>query len=1370
MPLPLQLQSRPQEGLAIVWDAEPGVARYAFIVGIADAPAPEIDAIMQGRTREFAMLGIPTRFTGAVDIGTPAGEERQYGLFAYKTDGSLTPVANVRFLPARSAPRDREYHPLLPPPLERDKNRPKQSSAAKPAAKPAPATTATPPPPTPVPTQAPQRPADPWDLLDGGKKAPPPQEAPQRTGRPQEHVAPPATAPDPWAALDQASAQPSTQRTQTPPPTPTPDPRKTAPREAVPDPWDIVAGATAGQEPAAPLPDRPRPAQRPARPQRVQPPRRPAPLVDPWDELELELRLNPDPDPNVPVYYADPLAYLYARERAEAATLGLPLPTYLEPEAPPPAVPAGEQAPATTGVSGEATGAGVPEAVPAEAISAADARADQESAVRDDYEAVPAEPWVLDAPSETPIEPVLPQPEVAHEAEAPAVEQAAAVAPGSRAIDPLEEELRAMWAAEEQAIAEPLAPQAVPLIPEPVTEAIAPAAPQPTIFDLLAVRYDLPSEYLQQALPLAALDRVARRLVLVRSGSLKDHGAVLAGRHAQRRAHAREAAAAVIPIPAMDGRPVLSDEPLAVGDAETGVPSAAALEAAIAAAAVDTPSHVKPATAIADEEVAGEERAAAPEQGESPEAEPAVAEMGAAAPDQNAAPIDTAVKATPDEMPESAPVEQATEAVMLTAADTNQQAATELPAERAPEVEEPEREPAQGPWDEQHDAVETAPAPPAIQDEPRPADAQADEAAGETTAPHLPQPESGLQAPRAGEPAPEPAVDERVNGADSPVDAPAESAEVPGQVVADVQAVPHVAPEPALDGLPDQVAAAPDAHAILPVEEPAGISHGADAVSPPAPAEDQPAPRDESEQELPATETLSGDEVADRSHAPDPAEHGEFAGGLGATDEPAASEAHEIGPEADVLDIATQPAEPATTATSQDAAAGTHLEYPEAPDLPPEAEPAQSPMPDDAAHTADVPPPETEAAAAERADEPAPDSAIDPGQEGEARAADNTGVPRDDAAASEEASVLGSEAVATAFPRISTVPHEESEHGAVAPDERPEAHVFPEGAPAWAGAELGEEIEGDVRLAEPAANVPTPGEQNGAPARPGAQPPAGFQPATEVVGDVSEAESPARAATPPPTENEEPAAPSSPEIAAMLDEAELYLLPQWADYAEVARILDRVAAQAPREPHLLALRGRLEAAQRGGPNIDGLLGEAQQRLDAGDHWGAVDLYEQALSQQPGDERAGRGLERARLLARWTARLAGAGNDAPRLQQLGAEYAENAPELAAQAFAEAFSVEATILSLRGWLLALAATENWTEIGAVARRGLAELREYDRVSDSPAPQAALGAIEGAASARSRQDTEAAIAAFAQALVTNAQRPPEPDRNEQHDSNHR
>src|SRR6059058_3047382 len=138
--LVMQRQTRPQEGLAMTWDAVEDAGRYAFIVGLVAAAPPPLDVIMRGGTREFALLGIPTRFTGAVDLGSPAGDERQYALVAYRADGSVVPVPNLRFHTARRAPRDREFYSLLPPALEREApatpaDRPARTAAASDAAR-----------------------------------------------------------------------------------------------------------------------------------------------------------------------------------------------------------------------------------------------------------------------------------------------------------------------------------------------------------------------------------------------------------------------------------------------------------------------------------------------------------------------------------------------------------------------------------------------------------------------------------------------------------------------------------------------------------------------------------------------------------------------------------------------------------------------------------------------------------------------------------------------------------------------------------------------------------------------------------------------------------------------------------------------------------------------------------------------------------------------------------------------------------------------------------------------------------------------------------------------------------------------------------
>jgi len=120
MALPLittQRHARAEEGLALAWQAVPGAMRYGLIIGLADVPLPPLDVVMKGAQRSFTIMGIPVRFTGAVDVGSPVGEDRQYSLIAYRGDGTIVPVPGVGYYPARQAPRDREYHLLQPPAL-----------------------------------------------------------------------------------------------------------------------------------------------------------------------------------------------------------------------------------------------------------------------------------------------------------------------------------------------------------------------------------------------------------------------------------------------------------------------------------------------------------------------------------------------------------------------------------------------------------------------------------------------------------------------------------------------------------------------------------------------------------------------------------------------------------------------------------------------------------------------------------------------------------------------------------------------------------------------------------------------------------------------------------------------------------------------------------------------------------------------------------------------------------------------------------------------------------------------------------------------------------------------------------------------------
>jgi len=180
-----QRQTRQAEGLALTWSPVSGVIRYGFIVGFPDLPVPSVDVIMKGATRDFVIMGVPAKYSGAVDLGSPVGEERQYGLIAYRGDGSIVSVPGVQFVGARSAPRDREYHSLLPPELVR-------SQPVAPA----------PPPPAAMAPQAAPRTADPWAALQELDTRPAEVVAPAPAAAAP--MTPPAAAPpaDPWDVLN----------------------------------------------------------------------------------------------------------------------------------------------------------------------------------------------------------------------------------------------------------------------------------------------------------------------------------------------------------------------------------------------------------------------------------------------------------------------------------------------------------------------------------------------------------------------------------------------------------------------------------------------------------------------------------------------------------------------------------------------------------------------------------------------------------------------------------------------------------------------------------------------------------------------------------------------------------------------------------------------------------------------------------------------------------------------------------------------------------------------------------------------------------------------------------------------------------------
>lgn len=234
--------------------------------------------------------------------------------------------------------------------------------------------------------------------------------------------------------------------------------------------------------------------------------------------------------------------------------------------------------------------------------------------------------------------------------------------------------------------------------------------------------------------------------------------------------------------------------------------------------------------------------------------------------------------------------------------------------------------------------------------------------------------------------------------------------------------------------------------------------------------------------------------------------------------------------------------------------------------------------------------------------------------------------------------------------------------------------------------------------------------------------------------------------------------PTDPALAALLDEAELWLRPPWVDDAQAAQLLDQAAALAPADPRLRELQERLRAAQQdGGANVDHLLQQARQRLEAREYWQAVDVYEQILSRQPDHQEAQQGLARARALGRWAAQMAAAGGDAERLRRIGNDYAKLAPDLASRAYAAAFAAQPAIVSLNGWLLALARSNQMDDLVATARQSVLQLRQCGRVRDDPAQESALDVLQRQVEIGEVTGIGEAISQVTQALVISASQQP-------------
>jgi tetratricopeptide (TPR) repeat protein len=211
-----------------------------------------------------------------------------------------------------------------------------------------------------------------------------------------------------------------------------------------------------------------------------------------------------------------------------------------------------------------------------------------------------------------------------------------------------------------------------------------------------------------------------------------------------------------------------------------------------------------------------------------------------------------------------------------------------------------------------------------------------------------------------------------------------------------------------------------------------------------------------------------------------------------------------------------------------------------------------------------------------------------------------------------------------------------------------------------------------------------------------------------------------------------PLAPSpsdDPALVALLDEAELYLLPHRRNLVEAGRLLDRAAALVPADPRLQSLRQRLRDAEGAGAaqKVEVLLQDARRWAQEGEHWQAAALYEQVLAQQPQHTEAHDALARARLQGRWTALMAGASEE--RLRRVGDEFAPSAPDLAARSYAAAFKARPASATLYGWLLALVHSGQSQLVVETARRGVQALRADGQLADDPAHEQALARLKQA-----------------------------------------
>jgi hypothetical protein len=323
LPGPLQTETRPSDGLAITWVGVSGAIRYGLIIGVQGVPMPDLDVIMRGQTKQFAILGVPSRFTGVVDIGTPAGATRQFGLVAYRSDGGIFPISPLNIFPARSAPRDREYHAVVPPALVEVATIAQSSQSAQPVRS--------------------TDPSDPWSALEAASNAAPTPVAPVTFTSPQPSaeipsftVSQPATTPtvphtpapyDPWDVLSQSAAADVVEEEPTPDPveeessaadwaqTPSytePTPAYSGYYEA-PSQSPPIEPERREEPPIEAIPDKPvAPIEEPARP-----------AVEPSNAFPEPVRF----EPYRPAVVSEPEPHLVKAPQVEAASVAPPIET-----------------------------------------------------------------------------------------------------------------------------------------------------------------------------------------------------------------------------------------------------------------------------------------------------------------------------------------------------------------------------------------------------------------------------------------------------------------------------------------------------------------------------------------------------------------------------------------------------------------------------------------------------------------------------------------------------------------------------------------------------------------------------------------------------------------------------------------------------------------------------------------------------------------------------------------------------------------------------------------------------------------------------------------------------------------------------------